>query len=549
MLPEIRHALRWRIVGPLFFSLLHGAFAQSARSIPKLTLAPAGPYHVRGNRILDANDRPYLIRGTRLPLITLDDPQPFSGTSLITVRQRLNMNAVRLRVQSAKYEADESYRVRVREIVRQANQFELLAIVEPDLVATDSVYPFWTRLAGELKTKPNVFFAISGEDVQHAVDCLRSSGAAQPIIVPYGDSVANDPNIIYETSFSYDSPQTDRLLSEHFPVLVNGLDPQLDLAGPECRAFPSDPGQASKLLGELLDSFDEHSISWTISVLEPGKLIDDFRGYDWLKLDDGWICGESPAHAGIAMVVLSHLWSADPHGVFTVNQPGGGFVIARGAHASAYGRILAGREVRADRPPFPVKLGNISVRVIDSRGAARLAPLRWSGAGWSSINLVIPADSATGPAEVAIVRSDGSVTTSNIIVADVAPALWTGSADGRGPVIGHVSQHYSNGKTTEFPAWECSKYVCRTVPIPLTRRASTTVRLEGTGFRFAKPKTIQVDVGGTSVPVESFGLWRDSLDQVSIKLPNDLIGRGDVDLFLIADGKLSNVVRINCGQQ
>src|SRR6202041_3293657 len=110
-----------------------------------------------------------------------------------------------------------------------------------------------------------------------------------------------------------------------------------------------------------------------------------------------------------------------------------------------------------------------------SHGVARLAPLRWVGAGWSSLNFVIPSDSATGPAEVAIVRSDGSVTTSKIIIANAAPALWTGTADGRGPVVGQIFQRYSNGKRVEFPASNCSKYMCRSVSIPLTRRASTTI--------------------------------------------------------------------------
>jgi uncharacterized protein (TIGR03437 family) len=288
-----------------------------------------------------------------------------------------------------------------------------------------------------------------------------------------------------------------------------------------------------------------------VSAIEPGKLIDGFQAYDWTKFDDGWTCGESPAYAGIGMALLSHLWSANPHGVLTVNQPAGGLVIARGANASAYGRTLAQREARADRLPLPVKLGGISIRVEDSHGVARLAPLSWTGAGWSSVNLVIPANSAPGPAEVTVVRSDGSKTASTIIIADVAPGLWTATGDGRGPVIGQVFQRFSAGTTAQFPAWECSKGGCRTVPIPLTPRASTTVRLEGTGFRFARSKTaVQVFIDGISVPVESFGpMPESSRDQVTIEIHDELIGHGEIDLFLIADGALSNVVRINCGRQ
>jgi uncharacterized protein (TIGR03437 family) len=322
-------------------------------------------------------------------------------------------------------------------------------------------------------------------------------------------------------------------------------------AGPECAAFPIDPGAASKLIDDLLTYFDAQFISWTIPAIEPGKLIDNFQGYNWTKLDDGWTCGESPARAGIAMILLSHLWSGNTHGLFTVNQPAGGLVIARGANSSAYGRILAERAARADRNPLPVKLANISIRVRDSRGVARLAPLSWTGAGWSSVNFVIPANSAPGPAQVAVVRSDGSKTASMIIVADVAPGLWTATNDGRGPVIGQVFQRFSDGKTAQFPAWTCSKEGCHTVPIPLTPRASTTVRLEGTGFRFASSRAaVQVMVDGVEVPVETFGPMPDSSrDEVTIKLPDDFIGRGEEDLYLRADGTLSNVVRINCGRR
>ena len=299
-------------------SLACALSCQAAESaIPKITPAPSGPYHIRGNRILDASGHEYLVRGTQLAPITLDESEPFSGTTLITIRQRLNMNAVRLRVNAPQYVTDERYRARVKEIVQQANRFELLAILEPQLESTRS---FWAVCAADLKTSPNVFFALSpADDAKLIVDAIRSSGAAQPIIVPAGE-ILPDPNIIYEVFPSYASIQTGNRPA-HVPLLADGLDPQLDRAGPECAAFPGDPGAASKLIEDLLSDFDEHSISWTISALEPGKLIDGFRGYDWTKLDSGWTCGEPPAHAGIGMAVLSHLWSANPHGLFTVNQP------------------------------------------------------------------------------------------------------------------------------------------------------------------------------------------------------------------------------------
>src|SRR4051794_34262095 len=100
------------------------------------TAAPAGPYHVEGSRILDARGRPYLIRGTEAP------PDAWTATALVTIRQRLNMNAVRLPI------AGQAWR-RVEDAVRIANRLELLVILD-----TDSAPP-------ALLANPNVILAVS----------------------------------------------------------------------------------------------------------------------------------------------------------------------------------------------------------------------------------------------------------------------------------------------------------------------------------------------------------------------------------------------------
>src|SRR5258708_37904395 len=113
-----------------------------ADSTPRLTHAAAGPYQVDGNRILDAKGRAYLVRGTELPRLTLKDSDiagdgkefgAFSPSSLISIRQRLNMNAVRLPVKPLEYQENGAYRARVAAVVESANGFELLVILAVDL--------------------------------------------------------------------------------------------------------------------------------------------------------------------------------------------------------------------------------------------------------------------------------------------------------------------------------------------------------------------------------------------------------------------------------
>jgi uncharacterized protein (TIGR03437 family) len=88
------------------------------------------------------------------------------------------------------------------------------------------------------------------------------------------------------------------------------------------------------------------------------------------------------------------------------------------------------------------------------------------------------------------------------------------------------------------------------VPIPLSDRVVTTVRLAGSGLRNAgADAVVRVTVGGLAVPVLSFGAADDvGRDQVTIQLPAELRGAGETDLEMTVNGVLSNVVRIHCGE-
>src|SRR5258708_6651259 len=149
---------------------------------PRITSATAGPYGVEDNRILDAKGRPYLVRGTEMPAVTLQASDfagngkefgPFSRSSFSTIRHRLNMNAIRLPVSAPLYEENPNYRTRVAEAVRGANRFELLVILAAD---GENGIPFWAHCAGQFKDNPNVFFALSGHDPAQG-DAIRATGA------------------------------------------------------------------------------------------------------------------------------------------------------------------------------------------------------------------------------------------------------------------------------------------------------------------------------------------------------------------------------------
>ncbi len=72
--------------------------------------------------------------------------------------------------------------------------------------------------------------------------------------------------------------------------------------------------------------------------------------------------------------------------------------------------------------------------------------------------------------------------------------------------------------------------------------------LYGTGFRLRSTlENMTAKLGGVTIPVLFAGAQGDyaGLDQVNLQIPRALIGRGEVDLVLIVDGRQSNVVRVN----
>jgi len=513
---------------------------------PEVTARTHGPYRIVRNAILDVAGRPFLLRGTHVAPLTentkpRDGFDPLSATALITIRQRLNMNAIRVALDPAEYVRSEEYRARADRLLHLANDLELLVVVE----ASSPDDAFWPRIATRFRDEPDVFFAPLHREF---VAAIRNAGARQPVIVE-GDPLP-DPGAIYQVSPRYAGTQAvwDRMraAAEKVPVLADGLDPELAMAGGECSAFPADPGAATKLVETKLAWLDQQQISSTLSSFTAGHLVTDYWGFNGTKLDDGWTCRQPTAvPAGLGIVLLSHLWRASPLGLFAVSQSRGGLELGRGAIATVYGPTLADEDLSA-RSPLPTELGNISVQITDSRDVVRLAPLLYTGAGWSFVNFIVPEECATGPAELAIVRKDGSTAKSRVQIRDVAPALLTAPSDGRGAAVAFVTQH--GGTEKSVPAWTCEGG-CRTLPIPFSRDGATTVQLLGSGFRFARDtKNIRAVANGIPVPVVSVAPAPvPGNDQLTIQLPDSLIGAGEVEFYFRVDGELSNVVLLNCG--
>jgi uncharacterized protein (TIGR03437 family) len=536
--------------------------ASYAPAAARPTLAPAGPFHVSGNQIIDSKGRPFLIRGTQVAEFHLEtiardnraglDYGAHSATTLSAIRLRFNLNAVRVPI-DVRESTKPGYFPALAQLVRRVNQMDLLAILTArDGAATSSeAVEFWSRCAAYFKDYPNVMFDTSSEGPAGAVHAVRGARASQVVIVVAGATGIDDPNVVYEISSRLAAhgaaPQLGSL-PEAVPVLANRWDPDLDDVQ-ACTDLPADPAAASAMVEDYLNYFDAHAISWTVSSFEPGKLIRDLSLHDATSLENGWTCGKPDpgTPAGIGRIIQAHMRGSVERELFVVSGAGG-LDIARGAFALAYGPVLADHDATAFGPKPPLKLGGISIQVTDALGVTRPAGIFWASEGWGQTNFVIPDQSAVGPARMTVVREDGSTTGTNISIADTAPGFVTGHSC-RGPAMGSATEVFADGRASTTKISSCKGFDCRTIAIPVATGATTRVRIFASGFRHTRSADeIEMRIAGVRVPVVSFGPTENpGQDQVTVEIPSRLYGIGETDLICHLNGRISNATRIRIG--
>ncbi|MGE0132277.1 MAG: kelch repeat-containing protein [Blastocatellales bacterium] len=100
------------------------------------------------------------------------------------------------------------------------------------------------------------------------------------------------------------------------------------------------------------------------------------------------------------------------------------------AIVAAFGTGLATTTQAAASQPLPTDIGGTTIKITDSLGITRNAPLFFVSP--QQVNYQIPADTATGPAVVYVTGADLRVSTGAIQILAAAPALFTFSQDGKG---------------------------------------------------------------------------------------------------------------------
>ena len=223
-------------------------------------------------------------------------------------------------------------------------------------------------------------------------------------------------------------------------------------------------------------------------------------------------------------------------------------LVAPDSLMSAFGADLA--TTYAVDGTFPTSLGGTTMTLVDATNTSY--PVQMYFAGPNQVNYYVPGKVQPGPATITVSSGDGTRTAGTVLVAPVAPGLFTANASGQGAasalaicagVCAGWPNRQANGQYFQ-DAFACAGSAGCT-PQPLSIGASDTVVVEffGTGFRhLSSSAALTVRINGQAVPFQYAGAQGDiGLDQLNVQLPYSLAGSGQVNLVLSVQDTVDNV--------
>lgn len=217
--------------------------------------------------------------------------------------------------------------------------------------------------------------------------------------------------------------------------------------------------------------------------------------------------------------------------------------VAPGSIATGFGVGLTEQTAEADVLPLPTTLGGVSVSVTDSRGAERRAPLFFASP--TQVNYLVPEGTAEGEAVVTVRGLGGVVATGTLQVLPAAPAVFAANADGRGIAAALIQRVRPDGSQAFEPVARFDLAQSRFVAAPIVFQGDQLfLILFGSGLRGAAEVIVTVDGEPVDVLFAGPHPTLAGLDQINVRLPESLAGRGTVEIRLVADGIEANFTTI-----
>ncbi len=208
------------------------------------------------------------------------------------------------------------------------------------------------------------------------------------------------------------------------------------------------------------------------------------------------------------------------------------------AIAAAFGNQLATSTTAATAFPLPLSLAGVTVTVNG-------IPASLLYVSPTQINYLVPINIDPGTAVVKVMTNSGVVATGSMSVENVSPSIFTFFASGKGTP---AAQTTYDGVTYQSVAYTDGSI--RPLNVGTASRPNYLV-LYGTGLRRrSNMSNVRVTIGGVNAEVAFLGAHSRfaGLDQLNVKLPQEVRGRGVVDVVVTVDGRAANTVQISIAQ-
>lgn len=269
---------------------------------------------------------------------------------------------------------------------------------------------------------------------------------------------------------------------------------------------------------------------------------------------DSWADG-APRNRAITTPAAAALYTAR----FRDVSAGGGFTtvgagsfqagpVARGSIATGFGENLAQTDEAASTLPLPTQIQGISMRIVDSGGTTRALPLFFVSS--LQINFLVPDLTSLGNARVEVLRNGVVIAFQSVQIVDTAPSVFTANQDGMGVPAAEIVQVDASGNQTVVPVFSCSGDPELCVPAPVrvasgTESSFLVLYVTGLRNRPVSPQ-VRVLIGGVEAELSFAGPQPQflGLDQVNVKIPPELGGRGLVTVSLVVGEIAANAVEI-----
>ena len=165
------------------------------------------------------------------------------------------------------------------------------------------------------------------------------------------------------------------------------------------------------------------------------------------------------------------------------------------------------------------------------------------------VNWQVPKGVAIGVATVTITSGSGAISTGTVEIARVVPGIFAATSDGVGVLAASVLRFKPNGVFSSeqtFAYLEAEKkYVARELVFGTDELC---LEIYGTGIRnHSGLPNITAKIGGVNAEVSYAGAQCcfAGLDQINVKIPKALAGRGEVEVVLTIEGRETNPLRLN----